>query len=233
MHDRVELDLPLTRSRKVSCTMTVWARAGRLADSPYRLVRSAPPLRGCGLDWLSPRWRALAKRSRSEMSASAPFITDLPGGRRVLWDRDRSFARGPWRDAAGTSPSPASALASCPTNSTSNWARGPASAGRRNMTYRPGQSRTIGPSACWSRKPRWTYSKWFGAGRFGRERACSWSRGRTEIPRNVTGGIILSHHSALRIRCAVTGRPGSLSQMIFCHAIPDNISFAARLGMVM
>ena len=54
--------------------MTAWARAGRTAASPSRLARSAPPLRGFGLDLLSPARPGLAKRSRFEMSASAPLV---------------------------------------------------------------------------------------------------------------------------------------------------------------
>jgi hypothetical protein len=42
--------------------MTAWARAGRTVASPSRLARSAPPLRGCGLDRLLPARRGLAKR---------------------------------------------------------------------------------------------------------------------------------------------------------------------------
>jgi hypothetical protein len=43
MHDRVELDLPLTLSRKASCVMAAWARAGRtLAPRPpSRLAQRA------------------------------------------------------------------------------------------------------------------------------------------------------------------------------------------------
>ena len=139
--------------------MTALARAGRAGAGPSRLARPAPPLRGCGLDRLSPARRGLAKRSRFEMSASAPFITALPGRRRVLWDKDWSFARKPCRAMLTGCPIRASAWASCPTTFTSRRSLGPALAGRRSMMSRLGPSRTIGPSACRSRKPRWTCSR--------------------------------------------------------------------------
>jgi hypothetical protein len=41
--------------------MTALARAGRTATSPSRLARSAPPLRGFGLDRLPPVQRRLAR----------------------------------------------------------------------------------------------------------------------------------------------------------------------------
>ncbi len=139
--------------------MTALARAGRTAASPSRLARSAPPLRGCGLDRLSPARRRLAKRSRFEMSVSTPFVTDLPGGKRALWDKDRSFARRPCRAMLAGCPVRVSASASCPTTFTSRRSLGPASVGRRSMISRPGPSRTIGPSTCRSHKPKWTYSR--------------------------------------------------------------------------
>lgn len=139
--------------------MTALARAGRTAASPSRLARSAPPLRGSGLDRLSPARRGLAKRSRFEVSASTPFITDLPGGKRALWDKDRSFARSPCRAMLAGCPVGVSAWASCPTTFTSRRRLGLASAGRRSMISRPRPSRTIGPSACRSHRPRLTCSR--------------------------------------------------------------------------
>jgi hypothetical protein len=44
------------------------------------------------LDRLAPARRGLARRSRFEVSASTPFITDLLGGTGALADRNRSFA---------------------------------------------------------------------------------------------------------------------------------------------
>jgi hypothetical protein len=139
--------------------MTAWTRAGRTTASPSRLARSVPPLRGCGLDRLSPARRGLAKRSRFEMSASTPSITALPGRRRVLWDKYRLFALKPYRAMLAGCPVRAPAWASCPTTFTSRRSLGPVSADRRSMISRLGPSRTIGPSACLSRKPRWTYSR--------------------------------------------------------------------------
>ncbi len=139
--------------------MTALARAGRTAASPSRLARSASPLRGSGLDRLSPARRGLAKRSRFETSASALFTTVLPGGRRVLWDKDRSFAPSPGRAMLAGCPIRVSAWESCPTTSASRRSLGPASAGGQGMISRLGPSRTIGPSACRSRKLRWTYSR--------------------------------------------------------------------------
>jgi len=139
--------------------MTALARAGRTAASPSRLARSAPPLRGGGLDRLSPARRGLAKRSSSEMSASTPFITVSPRRKRVLWDKDRSFARRPCRAMLAGCPVRASALVICPTTFISRQSLGLALAGRRSMISRLGPSRTIGPSAFRSRKPRWTYSR--------------------------------------------------------------------------
>jgi len=139
--------------------MTVWARAGRTVASPSRLARSAPPLRGCGLDRLPPARRRLAERSRFEMSASAPFITALPEGKRALWDKDRSFARRPCCAMLAGCPDGVSAWVFCPTTFTSRRSLGLALAGRRSMISRLGPSPTIGPSPCRSCKPRLTYSR--------------------------------------------------------------------------
>jgi hypothetical protein len=105
--------------------MTAWAEAGRTAASPSRLARSAPPLRGCGLDRLSPARRGLAKRSWFEVSGSAPFITDLPGRKRVLGDRDRPFVRVPCDAMLSVCPDRAPAWALCPMIFTSDWSLGP------------------------------------------------------------------------------------------------------------
>ena len=139
--------------------MTAWARAGRTAASPSRLARSAPPLRGCGLDRLSPARRRLAKRSRFEMSASARFTMALPGGESVLWDGDRLFSPKPTRAMLTGCLIRVSAWVSCPTTFTSRRSLGPALAGGRSMISRLGPSRTIGPSACRLRRPRLTCSK--------------------------------------------------------------------------
>jgi len=139
--------------------MTALARAGRTAATPSRLARSAPPLRGCGLDRLSPARRGLAKRSRFEMSAGAPFVTVLPGRRRMSPDKDRSFAVRPCRAMLPGCPVRVSAWASCPMIFTSRRSLGLALAGRRSMISRPGPSQMIGPSTCRSRRPRLTYSR--------------------------------------------------------------------------
>jgi hypothetical protein len=145
--------------------MTAWARAGRTSASPSRLARSAPPLRGFGLDRLSPARRGLAERSRFEMSEGAPFVTDLPGGKRVLRDRDRPFVRTPDDAILPECPAMECSIAGarhsarCPTIFTSRWSRGLASAGRQSTISWPGPSRTIGPSAFRLRGPRWTCSR--------------------------------------------------------------------------
>jgi len=139
--------------------MTAWARAGRTAPSPSRLARSAPPLRGFGLDRLSPARRGLAKRSRFEMSVTAPFLTVLPGGRKAPPDRHGLFALKSPGAMLSRCPDQASPSASCPTMSTSRPSLGLASAGHQSTISRPGPSRTIGPSALRLRRPRWTCSR--------------------------------------------------------------------------
>ncbi len=139
--------------------MTAWARAGRTAASPSRLARSAPPLRGFGLDRLSPARQVARKRSRFEISVTAPFLTVLPGGRRVLPDRHGLFA---WKSLGAMLPRcrdhvPPSA--SCPTIFTFRSSPGLALAGHRSMISQPGPSRTIGPSAFRLRRPRWMCSR--------------------------------------------------------------------------
>ena len=139
--------------------MTAWARGGRTAASPSRLARSAPPLRGCGLDRLSPARRGLAKRSRFEMSVTAPFLTVLPGGRRASPDRHGLFACKPPGAMLSGCPDDVSPSACCPTIYTFRSSHGLALAGRRSTISRPGRLRTIGPSAFRLRRPRWTCSR--------------------------------------------------------------------------
>ncbi len=139
--------------------MTAWARAGRTAASPSRLARSAPTLRGFGPDRLPPARQVARKRSWFKVSATAPFLTVLPGGRRALPDRHGLFA---WKSLGAMlprCPSPVSPSASCPMIFTSRSSRGLALAGRRSMIFRPGPSRTIGPNAFRLRRPRWTCSR--------------------------------------------------------------------------
>ena len=128
--------------------MTAMARAGRTAASPSRLARSAPPLRGCGLDRLPLARRRLAKRSRFEMSAGAPLMTDLPEGTSALTDRNRSFACEPSGAILPECPDRAPAWVFCPTIFTSSQSPGLASAARPSTMLRRGQSRTIGPTLC-------------------------------------------------------------------------------------
>ena len=70
------------------------------------------------------------------MSEIAPFITDLPGGRRALPDRDRPFVWEPSGAMLAGCPDRASASALCPMIFTSFLARGRASAGRSSTTCR-------------------------------------------------------------------------------------------------
>ena len=133
--------------------MTAWARAGRTIASPSRLARSAPPLRGCGLDRLSPARRGLAKRSRFDVSASAPVITDLPGRSRALADRNRSFACERSGAILRGCPDHASAWAFCLTIFTSSRNPGRASAARPSTMLTHGPSWTIGPTLCRSQTP--------------------------------------------------------------------------------
>ncbi len=139
--------------------MIAWARAGRTAASPSRLARSAPPLRGCGLDRLSSARRRLAKRSRFEVSASAPIVIDLPGRRGALADRNRSFACGQSGAILRRCPDHAPAWAFCLTIFTSSRRPGRASAARPSMMLRHGPSRTIGPTLCRSPTPSSTCSR--------------------------------------------------------------------------
>jgi len=72
------------------------ARAGLTAASPSRLARSAPPLRGFGLDRLSPARRRLAKRSRFEVSTSAAraaAMLESSGQQAITPQMVQTFAR--------------------------------------------------------------------------------------------------------------------------------------------
>src|SRR5579871_4169006 len=104
--------------------MTAWARAGRTAASPSRLALSRHRFAACGLDRLSPARQMAHKRSRFELSEIAPFITDLPGGRRALPDRERPFVWEPSGAMLAGCPDSASASALCPMIFTSFLARG-------------------------------------------------------------------------------------------------------------
>ena len=139
--------------------MTAWARAGRTAASPSRLARSAPPLRGFGLDRLSPARRGLAKRSRSEVSASAHIVTDLPGRRRALADRNRSFACERSGAILRGCLDHAPAWTFCLSISTSSRSPGRASGARPSTMSRRGLSRTIGRTLCRPPTPSSTCSR--------------------------------------------------------------------------
>jgi hypothetical protein len=139
--------------------MAAWARAGRTAASPPRLARSAPPLRGCGLDRISPARRGLAKRSRFEMCASAPFFAHLPGRNRALPDRNRSFACERSGAILRRCPDHAPAWAFYPTIFTSSRNLGRASGARPGTMSRRGLSRIIGRTLCRSPTPSSTCSK--------------------------------------------------------------------------
>src|SRR5579883_3569063 len=98
------------------------------------------------LDRLSPARRRLAKRSRFEMSASAPVVTGLPGRERALADRKRSFAcEGSGAILRGC-PDHARAWAFCLTIYTSSRSPGRASGARPSTMLRRGPSPTTGPT---------------------------------------------------------------------------------------
>jgi hypothetical protein len=138
--------------------MTALARAGRTAVSPSRLALSRHRVAACGLDRLSPARRRLAKRSRFKMSASAPFIMDLPEGGIALPDRDRPFVWEPSGAMLPGCPDRASVWAFCPMIFTSSLVRGRAPDGLSSMMSRLGLSPTIGPTLCGSQTPSSTYS---------------------------------------------------------------------------
>ena len=145
--------------------MTAWARASRTAASPSRLARSAPPLRGYGLERLSPARQVAGKRSRFKVSGTAPFATAEPKqSSRMLWRRHGSFRLSRVGAILVACPTfayrvvPEPKPAPCPTTSTSFPVRGRASADRSNTMSRRGAWWTIGPRAYRSRTPRSMYS---------------------------------------------------------------------------
>ncbi len=74
------------------------------------------------------------------MSASAPFITDLPGRKRVLRDRDRPFVLVRRGAMLPECPDHAPAWACCPTIFTSSRCPGRASGGRPSTMLKHGPS---------------------------------------------------------------------------------------------
>ncbi len=141
--------------------MTAGRRAGRTVVSPSRLARTAPPLRGCGLDRLPPPRRVARKRSWFKVSGTAPFATWA----RVPWRRDRPFRPDGLcailPQCPGTAPLCATAPRSvnCRPISMSCPVPGRALAAPSNTTSRHGVWGTTGPRGCRSQMPRWTCSK--------------------------------------------------------------------------
>ena len=139
--------------------MIAWTQAGRTAASPSRLALSRHRFAACGLDRLSPARQMARKRSRLKVSEVAPFIADLPGGRRVLPDRERPFVSEPSGAMLAGCPDSASASALCPMIFTSFPPRGRGSGGRSSTMLLPGPSQMIGPTVCRSPTPNSTYSR--------------------------------------------------------------------------
>ena len=145
--------------------MTAWTRGGRTVATPSRLARSAPPLRGCGLDRLSPARQGLSKRSWLKMSGPAPLATSRSSSPLGPWRRNRPFRLHAFRATLAQCPVLAHCAAAAPnavcspTTSSSSLALGRASAARRNMIYRNGPSPTTGPSVYRSPRPRPTCSR--------------------------------------------------------------------------
>jgi hypothetical protein len=146
--------------------MTARARGGQAAASPSRLARSAPPLRGCGLDCLSPARRGLAMRSRLEVSGTAPLATDEPKRlSRMLWHRHRSFCPGGVCAILPACPGTALLCATAPHSANyrpifiSCPVPGRAVAGPSSTTLRRGGWSTTGSRACRSPTPRSPYSR--------------------------------------------------------------------------
>ncbi len=141
--------------------MKAWPQVGRTDDSPSRLARAAPPLRGCGLDRLPPPRRVACKRSWSKVSGTAPFVTWA----RVPWRRDWPLRPAGHCAILPQCPGTAHPCVTAPRSANcrpifmSCPARGRALAARSNTTLRLGASWTIGPRACRSRMPRWTCSR--------------------------------------------------------------------------
>ncbi len=146
--------------------MTAWRPRGRTDASPSRLARSAPPLRGFGLDCPSPARLEADKRSGPKMSGTAPFAIEAANRlSRMLWRKHGPFSLGGvcaiLLQCPGIAPHcaivPRSAncrpiLMLCPV-------RGRALAGRSNTTFRRGGCLTTGPRACRSRTPKSTSLK--------------------------------------------------------------------------
>jgi hypothetical protein len=156
----------LRRTRRAEPAVTAWRPEGRTIARPSRLARSVPPLRGYGLDRLSPDRQAARKRSRFKVSGAAPFATPEPKqSSRMLWRRQGSFRQNRVGATLMACPTfayrvvPEPKPAPCPTTSTSFPVRGRASADRPNTMSRRGAWRTIGPRAYRSRTPRSTYSR--------------------------------------------------------------------------
>ena len=143
--------------------MTAWARADRTAASPSRLARSAPPLRGFGLDRLPAARRTPAKRSWSNMSAVAPLETESARG--APWRTNRPFRSRQHRAILTQCRNPtlravlASNMASCRTISTSSPVHGRGLDGQSSAMSRVGPSRTTGPNMCQSQMASSTYSR--------------------------------------------------------------------------
>ncbi len=146
--------------------MNAWRPGGRTVARPSRLARSAPPLRGYGLDCPSPARLETDKRSGPKMSGTAPFATEAANRlSRMLWRKHGPFSLGGvctiLPQCPGIAPHcaivPRSAncrpiFMSCPVH-------GRAWAGRSNTMSRRGVCSTIGPRACLSRTPKSTFSK--------------------------------------------------------------------------
>src|SRR5487761_537046 len=83
---------------------------------------------------LAPAGRGLIKRLWLRVSIAAHLVPDLPGGRRVLPDRDRSFRWEPSSAMLPRCPDRAPAWVFCPMISTSSRSHGHASAARPGTT---------------------------------------------------------------------------------------------------
>ena len=139
--------------------MTAWTRAGRTAASPSRPQAAKRWRDSVSLDCPSPARRGLSKRSRFEVSEVAPFITNLPGGRRALPDRERPFVWEPSGAMLAGCPDSASASALCPMIFSLFPARGRGSGDRSSAMLIRGPSPMIGPTVYRSPMPNSTYSR--------------------------------------------------------------------------
>jgi len=108
---------------------------------------------------LPPAGRGLIKRLWPRVSIAAHLVPDLPGGRRVPPDRDRSFRWAPSGAMLPRCPDHAPASACCLTIFTSSRSPGLASGARPSMMSRRGRSRTIDLSLCRSPTPSSTCSR--------------------------------------------------------------------------